>query len=111
MVGSGSTLYTDDGRTKTVGDKLTLIMRNSSKNHLKAREVLQNSQINWTYIAPPMNYLPNGVATGQYQLEHDVLLHDQNGNSSISYADMATVLIDEVQNPQNVRQLMTVSWK
>jgi len=111
VVGSGSTLFIDDSRTKTVGDKLPIIMRNSSRNHLKARQILQNSNINWTYMAPPMNYLPSGDKTGYYQTGHDVLIHDHNGNSSISYADMALALVDELQHPQNEKQLMTVAWE
>lgn len=111
VVGSGSTLFIDENRSKTVGDKLPIIMRNSSRNHLKARQILQTSGLNWTYMAPPMNYLPNGQETGTYQVGHDVLLHDHNGDSSISYADMAHALIDEILQPQNERQLMTVAWQ
>lgn len=111
VVGSGSTLFVDQTREKTVGDKLPLIMRNSSKNHMKAREILQNSSIDWTYMAPPMNYIPNGESTGHYQLGTDILLYDKDGDSSISYADMAQALTDEIQQPQNERQLMTVAWE
>lgn len=110
VVGSGATLFLDTARTKTVGDKLPLIMRHSSRQHQIARQVLRDSDLDWTYVAPPMNYLPDGPATGHYQVGHDVLLYDQNGDSSISYADMALALIDEVQHPQNRRQLMTVAW-
>ncbi|GEO68285.1 NAD(P)-dependent oxidoreductase [Levilactobacillus acidifarinae] len=111
VVGSGATLFLDEQRTKTVGDTLPLIMRHSSREHLKARQVLQTSGLNWTYVAPPMNYLPTGPATGTYQTGHDVLLADHNGDSSISYADMAVALVDELQHPQNERQLMTVAWR
>lgn len=111
VVGSGSTLFNDGSRRKTVGDKLPIIMRNSTRNHMKARQILQNSQINWTYMAPPMNYLPDGKETDTYQTGHDILLHDHNGNSSISYSDMAVALVDEVQHPENERQLMTVAWQ
>lgn len=111
VVGSGATLFSDEQRTKTVGDKLPLIMRHSSREHLKARQILQASDLNWTYMAPPMNYLPDGPATGTYQVGHDVLLTDAHGDSSISYADMAIALVDELQHPQNERQLMTVAWR
>lgn len=111
VVGSGATLYADDKHNKTVGDKLPIFMRNSSKNHMKARQILQDSQINWTYMAPPMNYLPDGEKTGTYQVGTDTLLHDHNGDSSISYADMALALVDEVEHPKNERHLMTVAWK
>ncbi|KJW13306.1 NAD(P)-dependent oxidoreductase [Levilactobacillus spicheri] len=110
VVGSGATLFADERRTKTVGNQLPIIMRYSSREHLKARQILQDSRINWTYMAPPMNYLPAGAATGNYQLGHDVLLYDQQGNSSISYADMAIALVDEMEHPQYERQLMTVAW-
>lgn len=111
VVGSGATLFTDETRQKTVGDELPLIMRNSSHKHLQARQILQASRLNWTYMAPPINYVPDGNATGSYQVGHDVLLYDRHGDSTISYADMALALVDEVEHPQNERQLMTVAWK
>lgn len=110
VVGSGATLFTDEQRTQTVGDRLPLIMRSASRQHLYARKVLQDSGLNWTYMAPPLNYLPDGAATGQYQRGHDVLLFDHTGQSAISYADMAIALVDEMISPKNERQLMTVAW-
>lgn len=111
VVGSGSTLFIDENKNKTVGDRLPIIMRNSSRNHMKARDILKNSKINWTYVAPPMNYLPDGPTTEHYQTGHDVLLYDKNRKSSISYSDMAIALVDEIQDPKNEHQLMTVAWE
>lgn len=112
VVGSGATLYTDTTRTKTVADQLPLIMKHSSKAHFKALDVLkQTPSLNWTYVAPPMNYLPAGPTTGRYQLGTDVLLYDQQQESSISYADMALALLDEARNNAYPNTVMTVAWR
>ncbi|VDG20242.1 hypothetical protein [Lactobacillus brevis] [Lactiplantibacillus mudanjiangensis] len=111
VVGSGATLFLDESRQKTVADKLPIFMRSASRAHVKAREILEASEVNWTYVAPPYNYLPTAPATGHYQVGHDVLLYDQHHDSSISYADMALALVDEVQHPHFERQRMTVAWQ
>ncbi|WP_318767249.1 NAD(P)-dependent oxidoreductase [Lactiplantibacillus carotarum] len=111
VVGSGATLYLDDSRRKTVADRLPLIMRPASRAHVQARQILESAGVNWTYVAPPYNYLPNAAQTGHYQTGSDVLLYDQHHDSTISYADMALALIDEVQHPHYENQRMTVAWQ
>lgn len=111
VVGSGATLYLDDTHTKTVADRLPFIMRASSRAHVKARTILENAGITWTYVAPPYNYLPNAPMTGKYQVGHDVLLYDHNHDSTISYADMALALVDEIQDAHYLNQRMTVAWQ
>ncbi|RRK09675.1 NAD(P)-dependent oxidoreductase [Lactiplantibacillus garii] len=111
VVGSGATLYLDASRTKTVADQLPLIMRPASRAHVKARQILESSGVNWTYVAPPYNYLPNAATTGRYQTGSDVLLYDHTHESTISYADMALALVDEVQHPHYEHRRMTVAWE
>lgn len=112
MVGAGSTLYTTDHRTKTVAETLPRLTRNASRQHLAARKILQGStaHLNWTYVAPPMSYLPSTPTTGRYQVGRDVLLYDRAGDAAISYPDFALALVDELQHPQNECALMTVAW-
>lgn len=110
IVGSGATLYLDESRQKTVADRLPIIMRRSSKMHFKAKEILTSSDCQWTYVAPSYNYLPDGPATGEYQVGTDVLLNDSKGDSTISYADMARALVNEVLHPKHVEDCMTVCW-
>lgn len=111
VVGSGATLYLDDQRTKTVADRLPFIMRSASRAHLQSREILENAGVTWTYVAPPYNYLPTAAETGHYQTGTDVLLYDHHHQSTISYADMALALVDEVQHPHYENRRMTVAWQ
>ncbi|MGV0167477.1 NAD(P)-dependent oxidoreductase [Furfurilactobacillus sp. WILCCON 0119] len=112
VVGSGATLFTDNLRTKTVADQLPLLMKPASAAHFKALTVLKTAPgLNWTYVAPPMNYLPAGPATGQYQVGTDVLLYDHQHKSQISYADMAVALLDEAVTNAHPNSVMTVAWR
>ena len=48
---------------------------------------------NWTCLRPPA-MLDGGMRTGRYALGRDALVTDDQGNSSISYADFAVALLD-----------------
>ena len=58
--------------------------------------------VDWTYLSPPMLILP-GERTGSYKVELETPAGDQ-----ISIEDYAVALVDEIENPQHVRQRFTV---
>jgi putative NADH-flavin reductase len=43
---------------------------------------------------------PPAPDTGSYRLSEDVLLKDDAGNSSISAADSARAILDEIEQPK-----------
>ncbi|MCI1987506.1 MAG: NAD(P)H-binding protein [Lactobacillus sp.] len=111
VVGSGATLYTDQTKQHLVADQLPSSLRESSDWHLKAKAALTAADCDWTYVAPPYNYLSMAPRTGHYQVGSDILLHNRLHQSIISYADMAIALVDEAEHPQHLRQPMTVCWR
>jgi putative NADH-flavin reductase len=80
---------------------------------LAAREALkiyqQEKQLEWTYVSPSAEIAP-GERTGTFRTGTNQLLKDANGNSFISMEDFAAAIVDEIENPQHIRQQMTVGY-
>ena len=51
-----------------------------------------------------------GPRTGSFRLGTDQLLSDADGKSSISFADYAIALVDEIETPRHSRQRFTVGY-
>lgn len=65
--------------------------------------------IDWTFLSPSA-YFFVGDRKGSFRLGKDALLVDADGNSSISYADYAIALADEIEKPAHSRQRFTVGY-
>ncbi|MBN2979272.1 3-beta hydroxysteroid dehydrogenase [Pseudomonas fluorescens] len=69
----------------------------------------QETELNWTFLSP--SALFDGTErTGQFRLGQDDLLVSSDGNSSISFADYAIAMLDEVETPKHSRQRFTVGY-
>ncbi|HVW76975.1 MAG TPA: NAD(P)-dependent oxidoreductase [Alloacidobacterium sp.] len=77
--------------------------------HGDALEVLRASDLDWTYFSPAALIQP-GERTGKFRLGKDTLLADANGKSEISAEDYAVALVDELENPQHIRQRFTIAY-
>ncbi|KQN05036.1 3-beta hydroxysteroid dehydrogenase [Sphingobium sp. Leaf26] len=65
--------------------------------------------IDWTFLSPSA-YFFVGVRKGSFRLGKDALLVDADGNSSISYADYAIALVDEIEQPRHSKARFTVGY-
>lgn len=65
--------------------------------------------IDWTFLSPSA-YFFVGDRKGSFRLGKDALLVDADGNSSISYADYAIALVDEIEQPQHSKTRFTVGY-
>lgn len=65
--------------------------------------------IDWTFLSPSALFFV-GARKGGFRLGKDALLVDANGDSSISYADYAIAMADEIENPQHSRTRFTVGY-
>ena len=62
--------------------------------------------VDWFYVSPPLEYgswVP-APDTGSYRLSDEILLKDDEGNSTISAADLARAIVDEIEQPQYRRR-------
>jgi putative NADH-flavin reductase len=78
-------------------------------SHEKAAQVLKDSDINWTYIAPAAYFVP-GERTGKYRTGTNNLVADEKNDSRISFADYAIALVDEIETPKHERALFSVGY-
>jgi putative NADH-flavin reductase len=67
--------------------------------------------VDWFYVSPPENFgawVPAPVK-GEYRLGGDVLLRDEAGESTISAADLAIAIVDEIEKPAHRRRRFTAA--
>lgn len=74
-----------------------------------ALEVYRTADLDWTFVSPAMMIAP-GERTGKFRVGGDQLLTDANGESKISVDDYAIALLDELEQPKNLRRRMTVAY-
>ncbi|ALU40046.1 NAD-dependent epimerase [Kocuria flava] len=68
--------------------------------------------LDWFYVSPAGGFgaWAPGEATGRFRIGGDVLLIDEEGNSFISGADLATAVVDEIETPTHSRRRFTVAY-
>lgn len=81
---------------------------------LAAREVLtrlrgDTTTLDWTFISPAIHLEP-GERTGQYRLGTESPVVDDQGQSRISVADLAAVIVAELETPQHRRARFTAAY-
>jgi len=67
--------------------------------------------VDWFYVSPPEKFgawVPAPV-TGAYRLGGDVLLRNEAGQSTISAADLAVAIVDEIEHPAHRRARFTAA--
>jgi putative NADH-flavin reductase len=77
--------------------------------HEEAVAVLAQSGLDWTCLAPAAQIGP-GERTGAYRLAPAALVRDAQGRSSISYADFALAVLDELEAGRHLRQLVGTGY-
>jgi putative NADH-flavin reductase len=63
----------------------------------------------WTYLSPPAR-LFEGARSGTYRVGTDDLIVAADGDSSVSIADLAAALLDEIDRPRHRRRRFTVAY-
>jgi uncharacterized protein len=73
-------------------------------------EVLRQEKVlDWTFVSPSALFI-EGPRTGSFRLGKEDLLVASDGTSSISFADYAIAVIDEIEKPAHSRQRFTVGY-
>jgi uncharacterized protein len=85
----------------------------AKKGVLATREVLymlrKERELEWMFLSPPTSVKP-GERTGHYRVGKDHLLKNEKGESKISTQEYAVAMLDELENPQHVREQSTVAY-
>jgi uncharacterized protein len=77
--------------------------------HRDALALLKSSNLDWTYFSPA-GLIQLGLRTGKFRLGGTQLVTDAKGESRISAEDYAIALVDELENPQHIRQQFTIAY-
>ena len=84
--------------------KLGALAQRDSLNVFRAE-----NDLDWTFFSPAIIIEP-GAKTGKARIGKDNPVFDADGNSHISYDDYASALIDELENPQFIKQRFTIGY-
>jgi hypothetical protein len=77
--------------------------------HKEALSVLRQSDLDWTSFSPAALIQP-GERTGTFRLSGNAFMTDNEGQSSISAEDFAVALVDELEHPRHLRQVLGVVY-
>ncbi len=109
VVGGAGTLYASPGQLVInlpgIPEAYLPEMR-GGQAFLKA---LKDSDVDWSFLSPALQFGP-GERTGRFRLGGDDLLRDAQGESRISYEDLAVALIDEMETPQHMRARFSIAY-
>ncbi len=80
-----------------------------ARSAIDALGVLEDSDAEWTYVAPAALIEP-GERTGEYRSKEGELVADEDGESYISMEDFAVAFVDELENGEHVGQRLGVGY-
>jgi uncharacterized protein len=80
-----------------------------ARAHRDVLPVLKESKLDWSYLSPAA-FIQPGERTGKFRVGGTRLLSDDKGESRISAEDYAIALVDELENPQHLREQFTVAY-
>ncbi|MGH8055277.1 MAG: NAD(P)-dependent oxidoreductase [Stenotrophomonas sp.] len=113
VIGGAGSLYAPDG-TQLVDspDFPAAIYPGASAARDGLTELKQETALDWTQLSPPVAFHPGGPSerTGKYRVGGDTPLNTGDGPGTISVADLALAVVDELETPKHVGERFTVAW-
>lgn len=114
VVGGAGSLYVNKEHTAVVSDGPDFPPQflPLAKAQGKALEELRKrSDVRWTFISPAADFRADGERTGGYLLGGEELMTNAKGESTISYADYAIAMVDELVGGNHIGQRISVVSK
>lgn len=115
VVGGAGSLFVNPEHTATVdmGPDFPADWKPLSDSHGRGLAWLrQQNDLKWTYISPAADFQAEGAATGEYTLAGEEFTLNSKGESTISYADYALAMVDELFAAQpHIQQRISVVSK
>lgn len=72
-------------------------------------DLQKENELSWTFFSPAGTIAP-GERTGRFRLGLNDLVVDANGESTISSADYAIAMVDELEEPRHINQRFTIGY-
>ena len=113
VVGGAGSLYLDAEHTTQVKDLDSFPdefkpLANAQGDQLVA--LRKRDDVNWTYVSPAADFQADGERTGKYTLAGEEFTADENGVSTISYADYAIAMVDLIADGGHARERVSVRY-
>lgn len=110
IVGGAGSLYVEPGKQLVDMPFFPEEYKSTAEAHREALKLyMAEKGLNWTVISPAAEIEP-GERTGIFRTGTNQLLKDGNGRSFITMEDYAVAVLDEIENPQHIKQQMTVAY-
>jgi putative NADH-flavin reductase len=110
MVGGAASLKTEDGRkvydTIQLPEEWKAPVQEGMRTLGLLREV---NDLDWTFFSPAVMIQP-GERTGKFRLGKEEVVKDAEGKSTISFDDYAIAMVDELEQPQNIKARFTIGY-
>ena len=113
MIGGAGSLYAADGTQLVDSPNFpAAIYPGASAARDALTELRNETSLDWTQLSPPVAFHPGSATkrTGKYQVGGETPLSTGDGPGTISAADLAVAVVDELDAPKHVGQRFTVAW-
>ncbi len=113
VIGGAGSLYAADGTQLVDSPNFpAAIYPGASAARDGLTELQQESTLDWTQLSPPVAFHGGGPSerTGKYRVGGDSPLNTGDGPGTISAADLALAVVDELEAPKHVGKRFTVAW-
>ncbi len=114
VVGGAGSLFVNPEHTATVADGPDFpdSFKGVAAAHQEALNSLRkHDDVRWTYISPAADFQAEGERTGEYTLAGEEFTLNEKGESTISYADYAIAMVDEIESGEHIRERISVVSK
>jgi putative NADH-flavin reductase len=113
MIGGAGSLRDEQGRDLVDTPDFPAFAKAESAGFRDALRSLRSEapkQCDWTFVSPPLDIEFGGARTGIYRSAADSAVVDGSGCCSISAADLAVAVVDEIERPAHQRRRFTVGY-
>jgi uncharacterized protein len=113
VMGGGGSLLAPDGRRIVDQEGFPEQYMAEALAQSEALELLRAApeSLDWTYLSPPPHSLVAGDKSGGYKVRGDDLpVVDDRGESTITSGDLASAMVDELEQPQFSRRRFTAAY-
>ena len=113
VIGGAGSLYAPDGTQIVDSPNFpAAIYPGASAARDALTELRNETSLAWTQLSPPVAFHPGSPTerTGKYRVGSDTPLSTGEGPGTISAADLAVAVVDELEAPQHIGKRFTVAW-
>ena len=111
--GGAGSLYVADGVQKVDTPNFPVEWKAGAIAARDYLNIIKNeNDLDWTFLSPAieMHQGTSGERKGYYRTGLDTPVYNEDGRSIISVEDVAVAIVDEIENPQNLRRRFTVAY-